>query len=71
MDTKRAGVASSTCQIGQHIGNTIAPWLGGKVVSSFGYEKTFLLMAVLLTALGIAALLIQRYVLDRRRGNSQ
>ena len=71
VDTKRAGVASSTCQIGQHIGNTIAPWLGGKVVASYGYEKTFVLMAVLLTALGIAALLIQRYVLDRRRVNGQ
>ena len=66
VDTKRAGVASSTCQIGQHIGNTIAPWLGGKAVAAMGYEKAFTWAAILLVILGAVALLVQRLWLDRK-----
>jgi MFS family permease len=38
---ERSGVASSTCYIGQDIGNIIGPIVGGWAVSSFNYTVAF------------------------------
>ncbi len=45
---EKAGVVSSTCYIGQDIGNAIAPAIGGAVASSFGYRTMFSGYAVLM-----------------------
>lgn len=41
MGREKAGVVSSTCFIGQDIGNTIAPMIGGFVAQYFGYGVLF------------------------------
>ena len=66
MGREKAGVATSTCQIGQHIGNTLAPWLGGKFVSSIGYTSTFVGYGAVLLVLGWIALIFQQKVLDKK-----
>ena len=38
---ERAGVASSTCLIGQDMGNAIAPISGAFLVGNFGSAATF------------------------------
>jgi MFS family permease len=38
---ERSGVASSTCYIGQDIGNIIGPIVGGWAVTTFNYEVAF------------------------------
>ncbi len=71
MGKEKAGVATSTCQIGQHIGNTLAPWLGGKVVAATNYTTTFCGYGAILFVLGWIALFIQQKVLDKRREAKQ
>ena len=56
---ERAGVASSTCYIGQDIGNGIAPIIGGFAASALGYDKMFYGYAGLLLVLGTALYTIQ------------
>ncbi len=68
MGKERAGVATSTCQIGQHVGNTIAPWLGGQMVSSFGYTATFCGFGAAMLTIGWAAMALQYRVIDRLPG---
>lgn len=63
---ERAGVASSTCYIGQDIGNSIAPILGGMVATSWGYDVMFYLYALLLVVGGLGLFALQTQ-LDRRR----
>jgi len=64
LDKSRAGVASSTIQIGQNVGNAVAPIIGSFFVKSFGYEPTFLGAGGMI--LGIGMLLV---VLQRRKEN--
>ena len=49
---ERAGVAASTCFIGQDVGNAIAPIIGGVVVTQFGYGTLFYSYAIFLAGLG-------------------
>ncbi|NLL33680.1 MAG: MFS transporter [Clostridiales bacterium] len=49
---EKAGVVSSTCFIGQDIGNAIAPTIGGIVSASFGFRTMFTGYAVLLVLVG-------------------
>lgn len=49
---EKAGVVSSTCYIGQDIGNAIAPPIGGIVSSSYGYNTMFTGYAALLILVG-------------------
>lgn len=50
---ERAGVASSTCFIGQDIGNTLAPIVGGFVAEGYGYTAMFESYAILLLVGGL------------------
>jgi len=63
---ERAGVASSTCYIGQDIGNSIAPIVGGMVASSWGYDTLFYLYAGLLVVGGMGLYMLQLYLEKRR-----
>ena len=47
---KRSGVASSTCYIGQDLGNALGPAIGAVIISNSGYEPLFLGYAALLLA---------------------
>jgi len=48
----KAGVVSSTCFIGQDIGNAIAPPIGGVVSSEFGFSTMFTGYAAMLVLIG-------------------
>ena len=52
LDRSRTGVATSTIQIGQNIGNAIAPVIGSFFVGSYGYAGMFSGYGVLLTVAG-------------------
>jgi len=41
LDQSQSGVAVSTIQIGQSLGNSIAPVLGSFLVEPFGYQTMF------------------------------
>ena len=47
---KKSGVASSTCYIGQDLGNALGPAIGAVIISKSGYEPLFMGYAVLLLA---------------------
>ncbi len=68
---ERAGVATSTCQIGQHIGNAFAPILGGFAVEASGYRNTFCGYAVIMLIGGLALLLVQRFLEKRQSAAGQ
>ena len=48
MGKEKAGIVSSTCYIGQDIGNSFAPMLGGVVADRWGYTVMFCGYAVIL-----------------------
>ena len=52
LDKSRTGVATSTIQIGQNIGNAVAPMIGSFFVKGFGYTGMFSGFGVLLTVCG-------------------
>ena len=52
LDRSRTGVATSTIQIGQNIGNAVAPVIGSFFVGSYGYAGMFSGYGVLLTMAG-------------------
>jgi len=66
---ERAGVASSTCYIGQDIGNSIAPIIGGFVAVQYGYAQMFYGYAAILLLLGTALYAWQHHR-ERRGSNS-
>ncbi|MBQ6551971.1 MAG: MFS transporter [Lachnospiraceae bacterium] len=66
LDRSRAGVAVSTIQIGQNIGNALAPIIGGFVVTRFGYEATFVGDGVLILAAGLFLVTLQ-YMQEKKR----
>ena len=59
LDKSRAGTATSTIQIGQNIGNALAPILGSFFVKSFGYEQMFCGFGILLAGCGMLLLWLQ------------
>ena len=63
---ERAGVASSTCYIGQDIGNAFAPIVGGVVATSYGYDTMFYGYAVLLLVCGLGLYRIQLGIEKRK-----
>ena len=58
LDKSRAGVATSTIQIGQNIGNAVAPMIGGQMVALVGYEKMFVGYGVIVAVLGMFILFL-------------
>ena len=48
MGKEKAGIVSSTCYIGQDIGNSIAPMIGGVVADRWGYQTMYWGYAVIL-----------------------
>lgn len=65
---EKAGVVSSTCFIGQDIGNAIAPTIGGAVVSAFGYRVMFSGYAVLVL-IGASTIFYFKSNYDRKKYN--
>lgn len=59
LPAERAGVASSTIQIGQNLGNAVAPILGSFVVSAFNYETMFAGAGVVILVVGLLLLGLQ------------
>ncbi len=60
LDKSRAGVASSTIQIGQNVGNAVAPIIGSFFVKGFGYEPTFIGAGGLILTIGMTLVLLQK-----------
>ena len=60
LDRSRTGVATSTIQIGQNIGNAVAPVIGSFFVKALNYETMFSGYGVLLTAAGWLILFLHR-----------
>ena len=62
MGKERAGVVSSTCFIGQDIGNVLAPILGGIAVEKYGYKNMYWSYGIItLLAGSIIYMLISSY----------
>ena len=57
---ERAGVAVSTVQIGQNLGNAVGPMIGGLLVKPLGYKGMFSLLGGVIFVLGTGLTLIQR-----------
>lgn len=66
---ERAGVATSTCQIGQNVGNALAPMLGSYVVTASSYKTLFCGYAVILLAAGWSLLFLQSRLDQRKKAN--
>ncbi len=64
LDKSRAGVATSTIQIGQNIGNAVAPILGSFVVKASGYETAFIGSGAIILVFGML-LVLNRWRKDR------
>ncbi|MCR5449347.1 MAG: MFS transporter [Solobacterium sp.] len=60
LDKSRTGVATSTIQIGQNIGNALAPMAGSFMVKALGYQAMYLSAAALITLAGFFLLFLQR-----------
>lgn len=60
LDKSRTGVATSTIQIGQNIGNALAPMAGSFMVKALGYQAMYLSAATLITLAGFFLLFLQR-----------
>ena len=67
---ERAGVATSTCYIGQDLGNSIAPIMGSFVVSNFSYGTMYAGYAVLLLAGGLSCYFLQRHLEKKKTSRS-
>lgn len=63
---EKAGVVSSTCYIGQDIGNAVAPVIGGIVVERFGYANLFYGYAVVLLV-GASLIFFLKYNYDVKK----
>jgi MFS family permease len=61
-DAGRVGVATSTMYIGNDIGNTAGPILGGLITQSFGYSMVFTVSIGLVAAVMIAFNLYQKKI---------
>lgn len=48
----KAGVVSSTCYMGNDIGNTVGPAIGGLIASRAGYGSMFIMIAVSVIVIG-------------------
>lgn len=70
MGKEKAGVVSSTCYIGQDIGNAIAPPLGAMVATQFGYRTMFTSYAVLLLVVGWVMFTIKSRYDERKYGTN-
>lgn len=66
---EKAGVVSSTCYIGQDIGNALAPTVGGFVAENFGFTSMFVGYAALLLFGGLA-LFYTKYHYDLKKYGS-
>ena len=67
---ERAGVATSTCYIGQDLGNSIAPILGSFVVTNWSYTVLYSGYGAMLLVLGLGCYFAQRR-LERKKLNPQ
>lgn len=65
---ERAGVVNSTCFIGQDIGNSIAPIIGGYVASAYGYTTLFVGYALLLLIGGVLIFSVKVRYDERKYG---
>ena len=59
LPAERAGVASSTIQIGQNLGNAAAPVLGSFVVSAFDYRTMFVGAGAVILVIGLLLLWLE------------
>ena len=67
LESSRGGVAVSTIQIGQSLGNSVAPVAGSVIAASFGYKAMFCGFGAAVLAAGILLLLLQ-YRKEKRKG---
>ena len=61
LDQSQSGVAVSTIQIGQSLGNSIAPVLGSFLVEPFGYQTMFCGFGGIILAAGFLFLFLQAH----------
>ena len=66
LGSSRTGAATSTVQIGQNIGNALAPMMSSFFIESFGYGKTFWGFGILLCVCGWLIL----YLHSRKRASA-
>lgn len=63
---EKAGVISSTCYIGQDIGNALAPVAGSYVVAGFGYKGVFTGYAIIFIVVGTLLFFLKSSYDDRK-----
>ena len=60
LDKSRSGVAASTIQIGQNVGNAVAPIIGSFFVKSYGYESSFIGAGAIILVFAMTLVLLQK-----------
>lgn len=65
VEKERSGVGVSTCMIGQNIGNSLGPIIGGKIIASYGFEHTFAVVSYMLL-LGFGIFYLYRKINENR-----
>lgn len=63
---EKAGVVSSTCFIGQDIGNALAPTIGGFIAENYGFSTMFIGYSILLLVGGLGIFYI-KYNYDMKK----
>lgn len=64
---ERAGVASSTCLLGQDLGNAVGPILAGMAATAYGYETMFYLYALVLFLGSLGFYALQCFIQKRKK----
>ena len=65
---EKAGVVSSTCYMGNDIGNVVGPLLGGAIADNYGYGAMFSSVSILLLAVGLPVLFLKTRYDEKRYG---
>lgn len=67
---EKAGVVSSTCYMGNDIGNALGPTVGGIIASHASYETMFISIAISLIVIGWPVLFFKTRSDDKKYGSS-
>ena len=66
----KAGIVSSTCYMGNDIGNALGPAVGGMLVTHMGYENMFLTIAAALIVIGWPLIFLKTRYDEKKYGSA-